>query len=260
MRTQINAALAATLLLITGLLLPGTASAFSFGVFVPGEKILSVQLASGNLANPVVTFDGTTNTMVFDAAVSTITTNLATYSIPLGDVTFSSQVMIEAGTELVGQPIPMFNFGGVLGAELRNGVAIDLSIIDMGPGGAGVLLEADYDGTLSFQANSPGGFGFPIVGSLAGAFDVTGGDVDFLAAFGPGGTFFANLANFTTGGGTPVGSDICLLIAGGCPGGTTIGDFTVNPVVTITPIPEPGVAALLALGLGGLALRRPARA
>jgi len=256
MRTQLTAALAAGLSLLLSVLLPGTASAFSFGVFAPGEKIVSVQLASGNLATPVVTFDGTTDTMVFDAAVSTITTNLNTFSIPLGDVIFTSQVMIEAGTELVGQPIPVFNFGGVLGAELRNGVAIDLSIIDMGPGGAGVLLEADYDGTLSFQANSPGGFGFPIVGSLAGAFDATGGDTDFLAAFGPGGTFFANLGNFTTGGGTPVGNDICLLIAGGCPGGTTIGDFTVNPVVTITPIPEPGATTLVALGLGLLAFRR----
>lgn len=252
MRIKITAALAASLLL-----LPGISSAFSFGTFAPGEQILSVQLAAGNLANPVVTFDGTTNTMVFDASVSTITTNLNTFNIPLGDVIFTSQVTIQSGTEVVFQPFAPF-FGGQLGAELLNGVAADLSIIDVA--GASVLLEGEYDGTLSFQANSPGGFGFPIVGSLDGAFDVSGGDVDFLAAFGPGGNFFANLANFTTGGGTAVGGDLCLLIAGGCPGGTTIGDFTVNPNVTITPIPEPGVAALLAMGLGALALRRPARA
>lgn len=249
MRTKITAALAASLLLI-----PGTSAAFSFGSFAPGEQIISVQLGAGNLANPVVTFDGTTNTMVFDASVSTITTNLNTFNIPLGDVIFTSQVMIQPGTETVLQPFSPF-FGGQLGAALLNGVAADLSIIDVA--GVGVLLEAEYDGTLAFQANSPGGFGFPIVGSLNGAFDISGGDVDFLAAFGPGGTFFANLANFSSGG-SPVGGDMCLLIAGGCPGGTTIGDFTVNPNVTITPIPEPGVAALLALGLGLLALRRSA--
>jgi hypothetical protein len=251
MRTRILAALAAALLL-----LPGTSLAFSFGSFAPGEKIVSVQLAVGNLANPVVTFDGTTNTMIFDASVSTITTNLNTFSIPLGDVIFTSQIMIQGGTEQVFQPFPPF-FGGQLGAEFLNGVAADLSIIDVA--GLGLLLEAEYDGTLSFQANVPGMAGLPVVGSLDGAFDVSGGDVDFLAAFGPAGNFFANLANFSVAG-NPVGGNMCLMIAGGCPGGTTIGNFAVNPNVTITPtpIPEPGVAALLVLGLGVLALRRSA--
>lgn len=250
MRTLMTAALAAAVLL-----LPGTSSAFSFGTFAPGERILSVQLAAGNLANPVVSFDGTTNTMLFDASVSTITTNFNIFSIPLGDVTFSSQVKIQTGTELVAQPFLPF-FGGQIGAALANGVAADLSILDNGVGGSGLLLDADYDGTLSFQANGPGVAGLPIVGSLDGAFIVSGGDASFTAAFGPGGNFFANLANFFTAGGTAVGGNLCLLIAGGCPGGTTIDSFTVNPNVTITPIPEPGVAALLALGLGLLVLRR----
>lgn len=235
------------------LLAPATSWAFSFGTFAPGEKILSVQLAAGDLSTPTVTFDGTTNSMVFDASVSTITTTLGVYNVPLGDVLFSSTVMIVPGTELVLAPIAPF-FGGQLSAEFVNGVAADLSIVDVA--GSGLLLQGEYDGSLDFIANSPGGAGFPIVGSLDGAFDVSGGDAAFLAAFGPGGTYFANLAGFLTGGGSPVGINLCLMIAGGCPGGTTIGDFTVNPAATITPIPEPGVAMLTAVGLALLARRR----
>lgn len=232
--------------------LPVTAWAFSFGTFAPGERILSIQLASGDQLSPTVTFDGTTNTMVFDASVSTITTNLGIYSIPLGDVLFSSTVMIVGGTEQVFPPF-------LVGAEFANGVTSDLSILDAGPGGSGLLLEGDYVGSLGFSATSPGGGGFPVVGSLGGDFDATGGDAAFLAAFGPGGGYFANLASFRTGGGSAVGSNLCLLIDGGCPSGTTIASFTVNPAATITPIPEPSVAALTAIGLTLLARRRRVR-
>lgn len=250
MRTRTIAALTAA-----ALLLPATSWGFSFGTFAPGEQILSVQLAAGNLSNPTISFDGTTNTMVFDAAVSTITTNLGIYNIPLGDVLFSSTVMIAAGTEVVIQPFAPF-YGGDIAAGFSNGIAADLSIVDVGPGGAGLLLSGDYAGTLDFIANSPGGFGFPIVGSLNGGFSVSGGDTDFVTAFGPGGDYFANLASFLNGGGMPVGSNLCLMIAGGCPAGTTIGSFTVNPAATITPIPEPGVVTLMAMGLALLARRR----
>src|SRR5690606_32497379 len=78
-RTRMITALAAAVVL-----LPASSWAFSFGSFAPGEKIVSIQLAAGS--SPTVSFDGTTNTMVFDASVSTITTNLGVYSIPLGDV------------------------------------------------------------------------------------------------------------------------------------------------------------------------------
>lgn len=249
MRTRTIAALTAA-----ALLWPATSGAFSFGVFAPGEQIQAIQLAAGNLSNPTVTFDGTTNTMVFDAAVSTITTNLGVYSVPLGDVLFSSTVTIVPGTELVIQPI-MFAYGGLATAGFANGIAADLSIVDVGPGGAGLLLQGDYSGNLGFTADSPNGWGFPITGNLTGAFSVGGGDASFVAAFGSTGNYFANLASFLDGGGMPVGSNLCLMIAGGCPGGTTIGDFTVNPNATITPLPEPGIAALTALGLA-LAVRR----
>jgi len=247
----------AAALLAAAFLLPGSAGAFSFGSFAPGEQIVSIQLAAGGPGTPTVTFDGTTNTMVFDADVSTITTNLGVYNIPLGDVVFSSTVMISPGTEQVIQPIT-FVFGGQVSAGFTNGIAADLSILDVGPGGAGLLLSGDYAGSLGFLANAPGGWGLPIVGSLTGGFTVSGGDASFTNAFGPGGDYFANLAGFLTGGGSPVGSNLCLLIAGGCPGGTTIGSFSVNPAATITPIPEPGVAALLLLGLSLLGWRRAA--
>lgn len=250
MRTKTIAALTAA-----ALLLPATSWAFSFGTFAPGEQILSVQLAAGDLSNPTIDFDGTTNTMVFDASVSTITTNLGVYNIPLGDVVFSSTVMIVLGSEQVFQPFAPF-FGGQVQAQFLNGFTADLSIVDVA--GSGLLLQGDYSVALDFVGNSPGGSGFPIVGSLNGSFDTTGGDASFVAAFGPGGDYIANLASFLTGGGSPVGSNLCLMIAGGCPGGTTIGDFTVNPAATITPIPEPGVAALLAVGLVLLARRRTA--
>lgn len=250
MRTSTIAAITAA-----ALLLPATSGAFSFGTFVPGEQIQSVQLAAGNLSNPTIAFDGTTNTMVFDASVSTITTNLGVYSIPLGDVLFSSTVTIVPGTELVIQPI-MFAFGGLLSAGFANGIAADLSIVDVGVGGSGLLLQGDYSGNLDFSADSPSGWGFPITGSLTGGFTVSGGDAAFVTAFGPGGDYFANLASFLDGGGMPVGSNLCLMIAGGCPAGTTIGDFTVNPSATITPIPEPGVVTLMAMGLALLAGRR----
>jgi hypothetical protein len=249
MRTRTIAAITAA-----ALLLPATSWAFSFGTFAPGEQILSVQLAAGNLSNPTISFDGTTNTMVFDASVSTITTNFGTYNIPLGDVLFSSTVMIVGGTEVVVPPFAPF-YGGDVSASFANGIAADLSIVDVGPGGAGLLLAGDYGTTLDFLANSPGGYGFPIVGNLSGGFTVSGGDAAFVAAFGPGGDYFANLASFLNGGGMPVGSNLCLMIDGGCPGGTTIGSFTVNPAATITPIPEPGTVALLAVGVALLARR-----
>lgn len=251
MRTRMLAAVAAAVFL-----LPATSGAFSFGTFAPGEKIVSVQLAAGDLDTPMITFDGTTNTMVFDASVSKITTNLGEYDIPLGDVVFTSTVMIVPGTELVLQPAG--SFGGHVEAGFRNGMTADLSIVDLA--GSGLLLQGEYGAPLHFFANSPGGLGFAITSGLEGSFTTSGGDAAFVAAFGPGAHYSANLSGFLTGGGGAVGSNLCLLIDGGCPTGTTIASFSVNPTVTITPIPEPGVATLTAVGLALLARRRhPAR-
>lgn len=143
-RTRSIAAIAAA-----ALLFPASSWAFSFGSFAPGEQILSIQLAAGDQNSPTITFDGTTNTMMFDASVSTVTTNLGVYTVPLGDVVFSSTVTIQPGTESVYQPVAPF-FGGQVAAQFSNGMAADLSIVDMGPGGAGLLLQGDYAGILDF--------------------------------------------------------------------------------------------------------------
>lgn len=240
------------------LLLPSSAHAFSFGTFAPGERIRSVQISG----SPTVSFDSTNNNKLeITGSISTITTNLHTFSIELGDVTFSSEVTIVPGTENVFAPLDPFppffpGLGGQLGAEFTNGLAADLSILDSGPGGAGILLEGEYVGTLAFQASQPSGFGTPVVSSLNSDFVVSGGDASFRDAFGPGGSFFGNLAALSVNG-SPVGGNFCLLVENGCPGGTEIASFTASPTITITPIPEPGVAVLLAVGLAVLTLRRP---
>lgn len=240
------------------LLVPSSAQAFSFGTFAPGERILSVQISG----SPTVSFDSANNKLAINGSISTITTNQNVFGIPLGDVTFSSEVTIVPGTETVSvplDPIPSVfaGLGGQLGAQFTNGVAADLSILDAGPGGAGILLDGEYVGTLAFQAGQPAGFGTPVTGSLDSDFVVSGGDASFTAAFGPGGTFFGNLAALFVNN-NPVSGNFCLLVEGGCPSGTTIASFTASPTITITPIPEPGIAVLLALGLAALTLRRPA--
>lgn len=242
-RTRTITALAAAVVL-----LPASSWAFSFGSFAPGEKIVSIQLAAGDDASPTVTFNGVTNEMVFNAAVSTITTNLGVYDIPLGHVLFSSAVTIIPGTE---QLIPPFS-PSLITAGFANGMAADLSITDVGPGGSGLLLDADYVGALTFTASS-----LPVVGALEGAFSVTGGDAAFLAAFGSSGEYFANLGNFVTSSGPAV--TLCDLIDSGCPSGTTIRSFTANPTATIVPVPEPGVTALLLLAVAAVARRRAIR-
>jgi hypothetical protein len=246
--------------LLVGLLAawPAGAGAFSFlpGGFAPGEQILSVQLASSSGSVPTISFDTSTNTLLFDAEVSTITTNLATYDIALGDVVFQSTVMLL--TETVFAPVAPV-FGGLIEATFTNGMVADFSILDIGPGGVGALLDANYDGSLFFNAG-PSSFGLPVSGSLDGDFTVLGGNAGFLAAFGSAGNYFANLSNFLSNG-NPVGSDLCNMIVSPCSTSGQIANFTVNPAATIvptaTPVPEPALAWLLAgAGLLACAKRR----
>jgi len=233
--------------------LPLGAQAFSFGTFGAGEQILSIELSSASGGGSAVTYDDTSGILTFQADVSTITTNLQTYNITLGTVLFDSQVMLT--TESVVAPFAPF-FGGLVTAGFTNGLAADLSITDIGVGGSGTLLAADYVAPLAFQADSPLGFGFPVGGSLDGDFNVLGGsgDATFEAAFGSAGNYFAVLANFVSSG-VPVTTDICGLIEPVCVSGASLDDFTVNPTATIIPVavPEPTVGLLL---LAALAVAR----
>jgi hypothetical protein len=240
-------ALAALLLLAAG-----RAEAFSFGTFAPGEKILSIQLSASNpLAVPPVSFDTGTNTLTFQASVSEIVTDQATYSITLGDVIFDSQVMLSSESLIA--PIP-FAFGGQYTAGFTNGLAADLTITDMGVGGAGQILAADYIGSLGMLADAI--VGFPVSIGLSGDFtvDLGGSDATFAAAFGSTGNYFSTLVN-TTSNGVPIGTDLCnLIVVGTCITGVgTLDNFVSNPTATIVPlVPEPSLAVLIGFGLVGL--------
>jgi MYXO-CTERM domain-containing protein len=246
-------------LLLAGLLVPAAAGAFSFGSFAPNENILSIQLSASNMP-PTVSYDGT-SILTFSASVSRIETDLAIYDITIGDVLFDSQVMLnsESVTAPIA-PIPLIGFpgfGGQISATFINGLAADITITDVGPGGSGQLLAADYDVSLAFSANSPLGYGTPVTGSVIGDFtlDLGTSDASFEAAFGSAGRYFSNLTDFTSGG-APVGSDLCNLITPTCADGQSLDDFVVNPTATITRtgpvVPEPSPSVLWGMGLAGL--------
>jgi hypothetical protein len=235
-------------LLLVGALLPTSAAAFSFGTFAPADTIIEIELSAA--VSSGVTFDTgadpddpSDDTLTFESSVSTITmASGAVFSPTLGDVLVSSTVMPIAASEQF--------FPTIIGAEFANGVVADLSITDIGIGGSGLLLEADYLGSVSFTA-SQFFSGFPISGSLSGEFEVTGGDTDFTTAFGPQGDFFSTLAGWlvTSTGSAP--SALCQLTNGWLFGScllpqTDFASFTANPTTTIVPIavPEPGTLVL----------------
>jgi hypothetical protein len=242
-------------------MVPTGGAAFSFlpGGFAPGEQILSIQLSAGLSGGPQLTFNGTTNTMTFLSAVSTITTNQDIYNIPLDDVVFSSSVTIVPGTEFVLAPVAPFS-AGLTTAQLVNGLGVDLMIADIADGG-NTLLAADYDTSILFNAGAAA-LGLPISGSMEGDFSLLpASDAGFAAAFGTAGNYFSNLSSFLSFG-VPVGADLCVMIdapilcSNGFP--MTIDSFTVNPTTTIVPlaVPEPGALSFLGLAMLGLMIRR----
>lgn len=239
-------------LLVAIAVAPASADAFSFGTFAPGDTIASIELSAGGSSGVVFDTgadpsDLSDDSLTYDASVSTITMTSGTVfdgdDIPLGTVLFSSAVMPIAGTEFFG--------GTIIGADFENGIVADFSITDIGPGGAGLLMEADYLGAVTMTASkffAP----FPVTGSLSGEFEVTGGDSDFTTAFGPEGDFFATLAGFLAGGVAP--SSLCDDLTNGvgagpaCLGATDFASFTTNPTTTIVPIAVPEPRILLLLG------------
>ena len=243
---------------MAALLLPGQASAFSFGTFAPGDTLIEIELSAAGISGVAgVVFDTGSDpldpaddTLTFESSVSTIKMlSGAEFTVPLGDVIVSSVVSPILGSE--------FYTSSIIGADLKNGVVADLTILDIGIGGSGMLLEADYVGAVAFTASQffPG---FPIGGSLSGEFGVTGGDAAFTTAFGTTGDFFGTLAGFllgTSGSGSPPGSLCALTAFGSC--SLDFASFTANPTTTIVPqavVPEPAAALLVGCGIMGLAV------
>jgi hypothetical protein len=243
-------------------LAPAGARAYSFGSFAPGEQILSIQVGSGAPATPSVVYNDTTLTLTFSAPVSTITTNLTTYNVPLGNVWFDSSVTLSTQTILPPAGFPVVTFNGTIAANFVNGIVADLTITDMALGPT-LLLAADYDAGLNLGITKVGAA--PVSGSLGGSpggdFTLSGGDPGFVFAFGPAGNYFANLSSFTSDGSAV--TTLCHLIknmTSACPRPSlatppsgVLDDFKVNPAATITRttelVPEPGVASLLLAGI-----------
>jgi hypothetical protein len=244
---------------------PSGAGAYSFlpSGFAPDEQILSIQVGSGAPATPSVVYNDGTLTLTFSAPVSTITTTVTTYDIPLGDVWFDSSVTLSTQTIL--PPILFPSFGGTIAANFTNGMVVDLTITDLASGPT-LLLQADYDAGLDLGISKVGAA--PVSGSLGGdgggEFTLTGGEAGFVFAFGPAGEYFANLSSFTSDG-TAV-TTLCHLIknmTSACPRPNSstppsgqLDDFKVNPAATITRttelVPEAGLAPLLLVGLVSL--------
>jgi hypothetical protein len=246
--------------LAVALFLPLQAGAFSFGSFTPGDKIVSIQLSAAVSTGVVFSTGGNPasildDTLTFESSVSTITMlSGAVFSPILGTVLVSSSVKPVAGSQ--------FFSNTLIGTDLVNGIVADLSITDIGIGGSGLLLSADYVlPGVTFTASQffPG---FPITSSLSGDFDVTGGNASFTAAFGSQGNFYSTLAAFKKNG-SPVTS-LCALTNGvpvgsNCLGPTDFANFTAQPTTTIVPlVPEPSASLLLLIcgAMLGIALKR----
>jgi hypothetical protein len=229
----------------TLLLLPVQALAYSFGTFASGDKIASMQLSAA-YSDPV-TYTHATDLLAVSGSVSTITmTSGQIFNLALGDVLLSVTLKMDQSTLLI--------IGRTVAAKFDSGVVpVDLVITDIAGGGTS-LLEGDFDANLlGFSASQTPVFG----GSLLGDFDTTGGDAGFVAAFGPRGHQHSVL--------TFALSNVCLLttnpaiVSGNCVSsfaGNDLASFSASPTTTITPVPEPGSALLVAIGLAGLARSR----
>jgi hypothetical protein len=230
------------------LLLPAQAGAFSFGTFTPGDAIASIQLSAA-YSDPV-TYTHATDLLTVSGSVSTITMQGGQiFNLPLGDVLLSVTMKLDQATLLI--------IGKTIGGEFEGGVVpVDLMITDFADGG-NTLLQGDFTfDTLTFSASQSPAFG----GSLLGDFLTTGGDADFVAAFAPIGNLHSvltfsvfNVCQLTTNPAIVSGNCVSSFL------GNDLASFTAQPTTTITPVPEPGSALLLGLGLVAVGCARRGR-
>jgi hypothetical protein len=248
-------------------LVPIRASAFlfSFGTVNPTDVISEITLGTGNT---LITYTPGTGIMHLETYVSQI--NFSNGPAPLSGIA-PNTVVLTSDIMLVGGSFGVDSIGSSptqMHAGFMNGVLLDLSIFDNGAC-AGTpaectLLEANYIGTLDFTVNEQGSL--QLNGELTGDLDIIGGNADFSSAFGPLGALDAQMSSFQSDGFTAYGN-LCNIVKANATnyglattnclaGGYALDDFTATTTMYVIPIPEPGTALLLTLGLIGVAALR----
>lgn len=247
---------------MAALWLPTGASAtvYSFGTINATDVITSLTFAPSATKT---SFDPGTNFMHVEAYLSQINfSNRANITgIAPNTVLLQSDIMLVGGSFNVTPVSPSTN-PSQFSALFTNGL-VDLGIFDTVAGLP--LLDTDYIGSLGMSATEVAFVG--VAGQLSADLAIlNSSNADFLSAFGPQGELDANFSGFFSDGVT-VGLNLCRLVQAGsltyanpasstCPGGYALDDFTTNAVITIVPVPEPGTALLLGLGIAGVAALR----
>jgi hypothetical protein len=254
--------------LLAVLWLPAGASATFFssgiGVISPTDVITSLSFSPSATKT---SFDPVTGVLHVEAYLVGINfSNRPNITgITANKIMLMSEIILVGGSFAVSQSAA--NNPRSTSATFANGL-VDLSIFDTILGIP--LMDTDYIGSLGFSATETGSVlaPLPIAGELTANLDVlvSGSDADFRSAFGTLGELDANFSGFFSDGASVV-NNLCNLVkanvtvyGSGSPvcgsGGYALDDFDTNAVITIIPIPEPGTALLLGLGLAGVAALR----